>query len=149
MAKLNCILLIDDDEATNEYHRIIIDSLDITHHVQTCMDADDAIRYLTNCESYHKKDKQYPFPEFIFLDINMPGMNGFDFLETYKNLSLKQKGKIIIIMLTTSLNDDDRIKAESYTEVLEFRQKPLTAEYLKEITKKHLTGEETGSNTLL
>ena len=136
-SKLNCILLVDDDEATNEFHEFLLVELDIVKHIQQCIDGKDALNYLTNQGKYANKGNGYPCPELIFLDINMPGMNGFEFLEAYHNLPPDQKGNLIIIMLTTSLLEEDRKRAASYSEVTEFRNKPLTREYVLEVIEKY------------
>lgn len=137
MSKLNCILLIDDDEATNHYHKIIIEDLGIIDHVHVCTDGRDALDYLTNQGDYIHNGAIYPCPELIFLDINMPGTNGFEFLEAYQNLPKEQKGDRVIIMLTTSLNAEDKARAASFSDVSEYRNKPLTAEYILEVAQKY------------
>lgn len=71
------------------------------------------------------------------LDINMPVMDGWEFLEAYHALEDNQKGKIIIIMLTTSLNPDDKIRAEEISEVSGFKSKPLSIETVEEIMKTY------------
>jgi CheY-like chemotaxis protein len=67
----------------------------------------------------------------------MPGMNGWDFLEEYKKLNFVNQGKVIIIMLTTSLNPDDRAKAESNPFIRGFINKPLNSDSLYSILKTH------------
>ena len=64
-------------------------------------------------------------------------MNGFEFLEEYKKLEEKLKSKVVIVMLTTSLNPDDRERALATKEVTEFQNKPLTIETLNEIIEKY------------
>ena len=76
--KLNCILLIDDDSDDNEYHEIILRKLAITEKIDIAINGVEAIKYL--------KTKDRVPPELIFLDINMPKMNGWEFLEEYKNI---------------------------------------------------------------
>ena len=127
--KLNCVLLIDDNQADNNYHRIIIEGMNITNNIQFALDGFEALEYLN-------KENQEP-PELIFLDINMPKMNGWEFLEKYKDLDAKHKAKTTIVMLTTSLNPADKEKADKIAEVNGFTSKPLSEEYLKEILEKY------------
>ena len=64
-------------------------------------------------------------------------MDGFEFLEEYKKLNDEIKSKVLIIMLSTSLNPDDQKKALSYDEIVEFQNKPLETETLQEIVERY------------
>ena len=132
--KLKCILLIDDDYATNYIHKRVIDKAEITENVVVLESGYDALEYLreTNIE-------EYPRPDIIFLDINMPGMDGFEFLEEYENLKEMQKGNIILVMLTTSLNPEDKNKSDSISIINGFRNKPLTEEILKGVMNDYFS----------
>jgi CheY-like chemotaxis protein len=127
--KLNCILLVDDDPDDNFFHQRIINKMDITHAIAVAKNGIEALEYL-------RKENQV-IPELIFLDINMPKMNGWEFLEEYKKLDEKQKARITIMMLTTSANPDDVAKANSIEEVTGIRTKPLSVEMLTEILDEH------------
>ena len=127
--KLECILLVDDDPDDNMYHRIIIEEMNITHNIDVVLNGLEAITYL-------KKDNQAP-PELIFLDINMPKMNGWEFLDQYKHLDAKQRARVVIVILTTSANPDHLKKAEQIKEVTGFETKPLSKEMMSEILKEH------------
>ena len=74
--KLNSILLIDDDIATNFIHTRLIKKTLVVDTIITKLNGEEAMEYLTT-----KKDGEYPQPELIFLDINMPVMNGWEFIE--------------------------------------------------------------------
>jgi CheY-like chemotaxis protein len=130
--KLNCILLIDDDEATNYIHKIVINKSECAEQVVAMQNGYDALDYLTKT-----KDGIYPQPDVIFLDINMPGMDGWEFLEEYEKLEDGQKGHIVVVMLTTSLNPDDEKKAKSLGNIKGFKHKPLSAEMIDEVIKEH------------
>jgi CheY-like chemotaxis protein len=129
--KLNCVLVIDDDEPTNFLNQIIVESSGCAQHVKAVQSGQEALEYLTAVE----KDK-CPRPDLIFLDINMPAMNGWEFLEKYRSLSKEEQGKIMVVMLTTSLFPEDRLKAEELPEVSGFENKPLTSEKLDKILAK-------------
>jgi CheY-like chemotaxis protein len=125
--KLNCIMLIDDNEDDNFYHKMIIKEVNLAKHIEITESDFEALSYLR---------KSVHIPQLIFLDINMPAMNGWEFLEEYRKLSDEEKAQIIIIMLTTSLNPTDRKRAEKIPEINGFETKPLTTEILKNVFEK-------------
>lgn len=135
--KINCVLLIDDDEPTNFLSQMIIEEAGCAEDIQVANSGEQALRYLTSQDDLSKEGKSHPRPDLIFLDINMPAMNGWEFLQKYNALGDEQKGNIVIIMLTTSLNPDDRIKSQDIPHVAGFENKPLTEEKLDSILKKY------------
>jgi CheY-like chemotaxis protein len=126
--KLSCILLIDDDYDDNVFHKIIIQKMDIAETIDEANDGVEALEHL--------KARSAP-PELIFLDINMPRMNGWEFLERYKDMPAKQKAKTVIMMLSTSANPDEIKKAQQIEEVSGFKTKPLSKEMLTEIMQQY------------
>ncbi|MDB5272229.1 MAG: Two-component response regulator [Chitinophagaceae bacterium] len=135
MKKINCILLIDDNPADNEFHAIKIKKADVCQRVESATSGLKALEYIKK-SGEPGQSETYPKPDLIFLDINMPGMNGFEFLEEYNKLDEKLKSKVVIIMLTTSLNPDDEKRALNNKDVTEFQHKPLSVEILKETIEK-------------
>lgn len=127
--KLDCILLVDDDPDDNFFHQIIINEMNIVHTIEIAKNGIEALAYL-------KKEDQKP-PDIIFLDLNMPKMNGWEFLEHYKNLDTSQKPKVLIIILTTSANPEHIEKAKEIQDVTGFETKPLTKEMLSKILKQY------------
>lgn len=130
IAGLEFILLVDDDEATNFLNQRIIRKADLNAEVQVALNGKDALEFLTNTGKF-ADEKVLPQAGLIFLDINMPGMNGWEFLEAYKQLPQEQTRRIKILMLTTSINPDEEKKAVDIPEVKGFIHKPLTAEKLE------------------
>lgn len=127
--KLRSILLIDDDEPTNFFSSLIIEDADCAENIQVAESGQTALGLLN--------DDHIPSPDLIFLDINMPAMDGWEFLERYRQLPKGPQSKII--MLTTSLNPDDREKASKIKEVSGFETKPLTPEIIDRVLLKHFS----------
>ena len=135
--KLNCVLLVDDDEATNFINKMLLEEASCAEHIQVASSGQSALNYLTNSGSFAGENKSFPCPDLIFLDINMPAMNGWEFLHKYNQLEKHHKGDIIMVMLTTSLNPDDRVKANEMPEISGFESKPLSGDKLIRILKKY------------
>lgn len=127
--KINSIVLIDDSEADNFLHKKVIRNSNITEDITVFKNAREALDWLSTPDEIGV----YPGPDIVFLDINMPGMNGWEFLDAYSNLSGKQLANILIVMLTNSTNPADRKKAEKIEMVGGFVNKPLTVEMLNGI----------------
>ncbi|MEO9893740.1 response regulator [Aurantibacter sp.] len=129
---LKTVLLVDDDEATNFIHKMVIKNMNCTENIVIKENGIEALDYLTTAV-----DGKYPQPDLIFLDINMPAMDGWEFLEEYKDLDENQLAKTVIVMLTTSLNPDDKNRAQEINGITGFMSKPLTEELLEELLSKY------------
>ncbi|MFM2360780.1 MAG: hypothetical protein RLY16_2773 [Bacteroidota bacterium] len=133
--KIKTILLIDDDEATNFIHRIIIDETGITEKIDTLLNGKEGLARLTALD---KEDNGFTnFPDIIFLDLNMPLMDGWEFLDAYSKLVGDRNCNTKIFILSTSINPDDQLKSKQYPVVAQYLPKPLTNELLEEIAMKY------------
>jgi len=92
MKKLNCVLLVDDNESDNYLHKMVLEQSGFVDHIETAMDGEEAEDVL--------------------------------------------KSKVVVVMLTTSINSGDRRRAEKGNESIGFLNKPLTLEMINEIIKK-------------
>jgi CheY-like chemotaxis protein len=128
--KLARILLVDDNEADNYLHKLIITETGVAESVVDMLDGEAALEYL-------KSNPEDQAPDLIFLDINMPRMNGWEFIEAYEQLPLVKKSAIVIIMLTTPVFGKDRERAEKMPHFSGFLNKPLAEEDLLEVVRKH------------
>lgn len=140
--KLNCILVIDDDEPTNFFTRMILEEADCTKHIRIVQSGQEALEYLEKSEAPGADTEQFPSPDLLFLDINMPAMDGWEFLDEYKKLNIAPQHKIIMVMLTTSLFPEDIAKAKRSPEISGFENKPLTIEKLENLLKKYFQMEK-------
>lgn len=130
--KLNCILLIDDDYATNLYHKMVIKDADCTNKIIVKTSAIDALEYFKS-----PFDEENPRPTMVFLDINMPKMTGWEFMEEYKKLDRSQQAENIIVMLSTSSHPEDLRRAQENPLIKEYRGKPLSEEILHDLVSKY------------
>jgi len=125
-------MLVDDNVDDNFFHERVIKQSNVSESVIAKQTGMEALEYLKSMN-----DNNNVHPELILLDINMPGMNGWEFLEQYNQLEEKFKSKVVVIMLTTSENPDDKIKAEKMNMAPYFKTKPLTVEMIEDITEKY------------
>ena len=139
--KLKCILVIDDDEPTNFFTRMILEEMGCAEHIITLQSGQDALEYLAKSEG-ETLDNLYQSPDLIFLDINMPAMNGWEFLDEYRKLRIAPQHKIIMVMLTTSLFPEDKARANRSPEISGFENKPLTLEKLERILKTYFLDQQ-------
>ena len=130
MNKLTSILLVDDDETTNFINQMLLEDLEVTQKVLLAFHGREAL------EVIKRQCGEDSCPQLILLDINMPVMNGFEFLDAYEGLELAHKQSVVILMLTTSMNpgDVERLREKSIGGVL---NKPLTKEMVKDLLHQH------------
>jgi CheY-like chemotaxis protein len=130
MTKIACTLLVDDDETTNYLHEMLFKRLEATEQLLVARNGLEALALINqNCPGKG-------CPNLILLDIKMPVMDGFEFLEAYKQLDFEQKQSVVIIMLTTSLNPSDVKKAQQ-ANITRLVNKPLNKKILQEIIEQH------------
>jgi len=132
--KLKLILLVDDFEGANFLHKKVISEAGYAENVHVETNAAAALSFLKT----EQKDG-FPHPEIIFLDLNMPGMSGWGFLEEYKNLTREQRWGTLIVILTTSRNPDDEAKARTKHPKTVFMNKPLLRKSLEEILREYFS----------
>ena len=131
LKKLAKILLVDDSAADNYLHRRLINNLGIAEEIIVAQNGIEALDCLTA-----PADGEYPRPELIFLDINMPGMDGWEFLDAYERLEADRKAGMVICMLTTAYSDRDRERARQHGIVDDYLVKPLDKEMLLRVYRK-------------
>ena len=121
MPSVDMLCVIDDDLIYQFAVKLNLKQLQLAESVQTFSNGDLARQFFLE-----HKDDPASLPDVILLDINMPIMDGWDFLEWYKSAKDQLSKKIPIFMVSSSIDWRDIEKAKSYDEVLDYMSKPLT-----------------------
>ena len=122
-------MLVDDDEINNFISIKLIKKALLSTEIAACLNGKFAIEQLLEMQ---KKGAE-KLPDYILLDINMPIMNGWEFLDEYKRLNIDPLGKTKIYIISSSVFSNDINKARSYPLVKSFISKPLSVEKIKEM----------------
>jgi CheY-like chemotaxis protein len=128
------ILVIDDNPTDRYIAKRMAEKYHFAEEIILQESALEALNYIKSLETTPEL-----LPQFIFLDINMPGMNGYEFLEEYAKLSETIRTNCIILMITTSIHPDDFKRAENNPSVFRFLNKPLDREKFRIIEDEFLS----------
>lgn len=137
MKKLNYIMLVDDNPDDNFFHERTIKKAGCARNVEIVDSGEKALEILKR-----KKELKEAFPDLLLLDINMPRMNGWEFMEEYGKLISHFDSKMVVIILTTSSNPDDEERAKTISLISGFKVKPLTKEMLEDILDNYFVTAE-------
>lgn len=130
--KFNAVMLIDDNEIDNLINQKMIEAANMAKHIYTHTGAKSAIEFLKNIQKLEEISDKV-LPELIFLDIDMPLMDGFQFLDEFEKLNESTRTKCSIVMLTSSINPQDVNRSKRYN-VRQYINKPLSQVNLEKIT---------------
>jgi CheY-like chemotaxis protein len=122
------VLIIDNDPIYRTISQKIIEKLDLAETIFVKKNGYTAIDFIINVLATKSK-----LPEIIFLDIEMPVMNGWEFMDEYCKIENTLLTGIEIYIVSSSISKVDKDKAKSYSEIKDFISKPLTIENLKTI----------------
>jgi len=122
------VIFIDDDEDLVNVYSNILERKKLSKYLVHFNNAKDSIRYLENL-------KEEELPDYILLDLYMPEMNGFKFLE-YVEKKLKKLSEVIeVYVCSSSRKKDDRYKAMKYPFVEAYLEKPLSSDFIEMLIK--------------
>ncbi len=133
MANIKKVYLVDDDEINNFICTNILKKINFCDDVVAYESGTEALEALKLAMAENHED----VPDVIFLDINMPIMNGWDFLEEFKTIKGQMEKKVSLFMLSSSIYQADVEKSKQYEEVVDFVTKPLNADVLNDIKQKY------------
>lgn len=131
--KYNRVLIIDDNDLDNFINQKILESSLFAKNIYINTSGTSALEFLKNMNTVGKELPEKVFPEVIFVDINMPLMDGFQFINNLMKMEIDSLKNSKIVILTTSLNPSDREKAQKISDDILFMNKPLTETILDQI----------------
>lgn len=133
--RLNSILLVDDDEASNFLHSIFINKLDLDVNINSALNGQEALDFILG-----KGQEKLELPCMVMLDLRMPVMDGWQFMKAYEEVVPKKlKEQITIVLVTISDNKEDKEKAVTNEYIADFSQKPLSDDTFKALIQKHFS----------
>lgn len=132
VTKHKSVMIIDDNDIDNFINERILKSSLFAENVYVHTSAKSALEFLKNLESVKNLPEEI-IPGYIFLDLNMPIMDGFQFMEAFQKFSDEFQSGIKIVILTTSLNPSDVETSKKYKQHIKFLYKPLNEAMLKGI----------------
>ena len=132
-SKFKTVMLIDDNEIDNLINQKMIEASGITENIYTHTGAKSAIEFLKNLEKVGAVSSEV-LPDVIFLDIDMPLMDGFQFMDEFVKLKDDTQNKCKVVILTSSINPQDMSKSKNYPSVKKYLNKPLTQSALEGLT---------------
>ncbi len=114
---LRCVVLVDDSEADNFLHRMLLEDADVADEIREFIYPRDAMRFL--------RSPDRPHVNAMLLDINMLGTNGFDYADEFASLYPELREGTKLFILSGSVSPDDRARAEAHSAIAGFLEKPL------------------------
>ena len=136
MPKLTSVLLVDDDPTNNFLNERLLKRLDVADQILVAHNGQEALDLL------RAADTPPAFPPLILLDIQMPIMNGIEFLHAYEQLPAQQHTTTVVV-LTTSTDSRDLARLDGLPAVSRVN-KPLTAEKLNSVLQLHFERQAPG-----
>ena len=137
MQKLTKVLLVDDDSTTNFLNVTLLSRVEVAEQLLVAQNGEEALQTL---EQVCNESPDSTGPMLMLLDVNMPVMNGIEFLEAYYQHPLAQKCQLVIVMLTTSEHSRDLERIKAVPLAADILSKPLTREKVETILHRHFHG---------
>lgn len=125
--KIDLVLLVDDDDVVNFLNSTIIKQTQRVEEIQSVTSGSKAIEKLNEFQLANK------WPAIIFIDINMPGINGWELVELLKQQFQTLKNKSVVCLLSSSLDERDQERAEQSDWIDYYVSKPLTKETITDL----------------
>lgn len=129
---LETILFIDDDLITLMLCKMVISKASFSNELATAKNGEEALKYFDTLKTTHSINK----PQLIFLDLNMPVMNGWEFLDSFSTDEYSEFHNTKIVILSSTIDPADLERSKKYPMVIDFLSKPITKEMLEYLKEK-------------
>ncbi len=126
---LDTILCVDDDPITLMLCKMVINKASFSNKIITAKNGEEALNYFKTINDNEK-------PQLIFLDLNMPVMGGWEFLDCFSTADYSEYNTIKVIILSSTIDPEDLEKAKKYPMVIDFLSKPISKEMLEYVKTK-------------
>ena len=133
---LNTILCVDDDPITLMLCKMVIKKASFSNEIITAQNGEEALNYFKKIKEENLNDLSTKHPQLIFLDLNMPIMGGWEFLDSFSTEDYSAYNTIKVIILSSTIDPEDLEKAKKYPMVLDFLPKPITKQMLEYLKNK-------------
>lgn len=124
---LDLILCVDDDPITLMLCKMVIKKASFSNEIVTAKNGEEALKYLNS----QKETNSNQYPQLIFLDLNMPVMGGWEFLDEFNTDNYSAYNNTKIIILSSTIDPADLSRAKKYPMVIDFLSKPISKEMLE------------------
>lgn len=131
---LDLILCVDDDPITLMLCKMVLSRSDFAKEIITAQNGEEALNYFDDLKLNNLGNEINKYPLLIFLDLNMPVMGGWEFLDHFSQEEYRTQFKDCkVIVLSSTIDPDDINKAKTYPMVLDFLSKPISKEMLEDL----------------
>lgn len=133
---LDLILCVDDDPITLMLCKMVITRAEFAKQIITAQNGEEALNYFDDLRLNNLGTPITEYPNLIFLDLNMPVMGGWEFLDHFSNEEYRSAfGNCKVVVLSSTIDPEDIRKAKTYPMVLDFVSKPISKEMLEDLKK--------------
>ncbi|WP_367751997.1 response regulator [Flavobacterium sp. WC2430] len=134
---LDLILCVDDDPITLMLCKKVIGKTTFSNKIITAQNGEEALSYFDAIKNdLEVNNKSTPLPQLIFLDLNMPVMGGWEFLDCFSSSDYSNFNTIKVVVLSSTIDPEDLQKASTYPMVIDFLSKPITLSMLDYLSNK-------------
>lgn len=128
---LDSILFIDDDPITLMLCKMVIKKASFSNEIATAKNGEEALQYFNTLKQLDSNNEFNKQPQLIFLDLNMPVMGGWEFLNSFSTADYADYNKTKVIILSSTIDPEDLEKSKKYPMVIDFLSKPISKEMLE------------------